>query len=73
MKNYIICSVPSQILYGKNGKNLVPKIWAKMVPASQTPGFLNQPFLQNKSMKQHNSLQVDTNSHKLKADQKFFS
>ena len=43
-----------------------------MVSANQIPGFLNQPFLQNKSMKQPNSLHVDTNSQKLKVDQSCF-
>ena len=42
-----------------------------MVSANQIPGFLNQQFLQNKSLKQPNSLHVDTNSQKLKVDQKF--
>ena len=39
-----------------------------MVSGNQVPGFLNQPFLQNKLMKQLNSLHVDTNSQKLKVD-----
>ena len=43
-----------------------------MVSANQIPGFLNQLFLQNKSMKQPNSLHVDTNSQKLKVDPKRF-
>ena len=43
-----------------------------MVSANQIPGFLNQPFLQYKSMKQRNSLHVDANSQKLKVDQTFF-
>ena len=43
-----------------------------MVSANQISGFLNQPFFQNKSMKQPNSLHVDTNSQKLKVDQKCF-
>ena len=43
-----------------------------MVSANQIPGFLNQPFLQNKSVKQPNSLHVDTNLQKLKVYQKFF-
>ena len=43
-----------------------------MVSANQIPGFLNQPFLQNKLMKQPNSLHVDTNSQKLKVDWKMF-
>ena len=43
-----------------------------MVSANQIPGFLNKPHLQNKSMKQPNSLYVDTNSQKLKVDRNFF-
>ena len=43
-----------------------------MVSANQIPAFLNQPFLKNKSMKQHISLHVATNSQKLKVDRKFF-
>ena len=43
-----------------------------MVSANQIPGFLNQLFHQNKSMKQSNSLHVDTNSQKLKVDPKCF-
>ena len=38
-----------------------------MVSGNQVPGFL-----QNKLMKQLNSLHVDTNSQKLKVDQNFF-
>ena len=43
-----------------------------MVSANQIPGFLSQPFVQSKSMKQRNSLHVDTNSQKLKVDRKLF-
>ena len=32
------------------GKNLFSEIWAKMLSVSQTARFLNQIFLQNKSM-----------------------
>ena len=39
-----------------------------MVSANQIPGFLNQPFLQKKSMKRPNSLDVDTNLPKFKVD-----
>ena len=39
-----------------------------MVSVNQIPGFLNQPFIQHKSMKEHNSLHVDINSQKLKFD-----
>ena len=38
-----------------------------MVSANQIPGFLNQTFLQNKSMKQAKSQK----SQKLKVDRKF--
>ena len=41
-----------------------------MFSANQNAGFFNQPYLQNKSMKQPDFLHVDTNSHKLKVDQK---
>ena len=37
-----------------------------MLSANQIAGFLNQPFLQNKLMKQPNTLHVDTNLQKLK-------
>ena len=40
-----------------------------MISANQIAGFFNQLFLQNKSMKQHHFLHVDTNSRKLKVDQ----
>ena len=43
-----------------------------MLSANQIAGFLNRPFLQNKRMKQPNILHFDTNSQKLKVDQKFF-
>ena len=33
------------------GKKIVPDIWAKMLSASQIAGFLNQLYLQRKSMK----------------------
>ena len=54
------------------GKILVPDIWAKMFSANQIAGFFNQPYLQNKSMKQPDFLHVDTNSYKLKIDWKIF-
>ena len=41
-----------------------------MFSANQIAGFFNQPYLQNKSMKQPDVLHVDTNSHKLKVDKK---
>ena len=37
-----------------------------MVLDNQIPGFLNQPFLQNKLIKQCNTLLVGTNSQKSK-------
>ena len=37
-----------------------------MLSAIQIAGFLNQPFLQNKSTKQSHFLHVDTNSQKSK-------
>ena len=42
-----------------------------MLSADQIATFLNQPFLENKLMKQPHFLHVDTNSQKLKVDQKF--
>ena len=42
-----------------------------MLSANQIAGFLNQPFLQNKWMKQPNTFHVDTSSQKLKVDRKF--
>ena len=43
-----------------------------MLSANQIARFLNQPFLQDKSIKQPNFLHVDTNSQKLKVDQNLF-
>ena len=51
-------------------KIFVPDIWAKMFSASQIAGFFNLPYIQNKSLKWPDFLHVDTNSHKLKLDQK---
>ena len=65
---YLLCSCTNPIY----GKIFVPEIWAKMFLANQIAGFFNQPYLQNKSMKQSDFLHVDTNSHKLKVDQKSF-
>ena len=42
-----------------------------VILASQVAGFLNQPFLQSKLMKQPNFLHVDTNSQKLKVERSF--
>ena len=41
-----------------------------MLSANQIAGFLNEPFLQNKSMKQPHFLHIDTNSQQSKADWK---
>ena len=43
-----------------------------MLPTNQIARFLNQLFLQNKSMKQPHFLHVDTKSQKLKANRNFF-
>ena len=43
-----------------------------MFSANQIAGFFNQPYLQSKSMKQPDFLHVDTNSHKVKVDQKIW-
>ena len=43
-----------------------------MFSASKIAGSFNQPYLQNKSMKQLDFWHVDTNSLKLKVDQKLF-
>ena len=45
-------------------------MWAKIFSANQITAFFNQPYLQNKSMKQPDFLHVDTNSHKSTVDQK---
>ena len=42
-------------------KIFVPEIWVKMFSASQIAGFLNLPYLENKSVKQPEFLLVDTN------------
>ena len=63
---YLLCSCTNPIF----GVIFVPVIWAKIFSANQIPVFFNQPHLQNKSMKQLDFLHVDTNSHKLKVDQK---
>ena len=61
-----MCSWASAIL----GKIFAPEIWPKIFSANQIAGFSNQPYLQNKSTKYADFLHVDTNSHKLKVDQK---
>ena len=33
------------------GKNLVPEIWVKMLPANHIAAYLNERNLRNKSMK----------------------
>ena len=46
------------------GKNLVPVLLAKMLSANQIVVFLNEQNVQNKSMKQTDFVQADTNSKK---------
>ena len=41
-----------------------------MFSTNQIAGFFNQPYFQNKSMKWPDFVHADTNSHKLKVDQK---
>ena len=41
-----------------------------MFSANQIAGFFNQPYLQNKSVKQPHFLHVSANLYKLKVDQK---
>ena len=53
-------------------KIFVLEIWARMFSANQIAGFFNQPYLQNKSMNKPDFLHIDTNSHKLRVDQKIF-
>ena len=65
---YLLCSCTNPIFE----KIFVPEIWTKMLSANQIAGFFNQPCLQNKSMKQPDFLYVDTNSHKLKVNQKIW-
>ena len=69
MEIYIISCVPAQI---PDWKIFVPEIWAKMLSVNQIAGFFNQPYFQKKLMKQPGFLHVDTNSHKLKVDQKIW-
>ena len=45
---YFLCSCTNPIFE----KTFVPEIWTKMFSANQIAGFFNQPYLQNKSMKQ---------------------
>ena len=68
MKIYIICSVPAQIYIWE--KSCFCDIDQNGLSQSDSRIF-NQPFIQNKSMKQRNSLHVATNSQKLKVDRKF--
>ena len=64
----MLCSCTNPIF----GKTLVPEIWAKRFSANQIARFFNQPYLKSKLMKWPDFLHVDTNSHQLKVDQKFF-
>ena len=43
---YLLCSCTNPVF----GKIFVPGVWAKMFSANQIARFLNQPFLQNKSL-----------------------
>ena len=70
MKIYIICSVPGKIPF--LGKFLFLRYRPKCSQPIRLQDFFNQPLLQNKSVKQPDFLHVDTNSHKLKVDQKVF-
>ena len=54
------------------GKMFIPEICAKIFSANQIAKFFNQPYLQNKSMELPDFLHGDTNSLKLKVDQKMF-
>ena len=67
--HYLLSSCTNNPIFRKI---FVPEILAKIFPANQIAGFFNQSYLQNKSMKQPDFLHVDTNSHKLKLDQKSF-
>ena len=51
-------------------ENFAPEIQAKIFSANQITGFFNELYLQNKSVKQPDFLQVDTHSQNLKVDQK---
>ena len=57
----MLCSCTKPIF----GNIFVPEIWAKMFSANEIAGFFNQPYLQNKLMKQPDLLLPDTNLHKL--------
>ena len=59
---YLLCSCTNSIF----GKNLVPEMWVKMLPANLIAGLLNQFYLQDKPMKQPDFLHFDTNSQKQK-------
>ena len=70
MKMYsIYCVSVQNLLFSKN---VVPEILIKILSTIQIAGFLNQAFLQSKSMKQPHFLYIDTNSQKLKVDSKVF-
>ena len=49
---YWLCSCTGCIYV----KIFVPEIWVRMFSANQIPGFFNQPYPQNKSVKQSDSL-----------------
>ena len=70
-KNWVFlrCSCTNSIF----DKIFVPEIWAKMFSVNQIAGFFNQPYLQNKSIKQSDFFHGDTNSHKLNLIKRFLS
>ena len=55
----------------KCGNLIFGKKFFLVISANQVAEFLNQPFIQNKLMKQPNFLHVDTNSQKLKVERSF--
>ena len=59
---YLLCSSTNRILE----KTFVPEIRAKMFSANLIAGFFNQPYLQNKLIKQPDVVHFGTNSYKLK-------
>ena len=47
-------------------KNFVPDIWAKIFSSNQIPGLFNEPYHEDKLIKEPDSLHVDAISGKLK-------
>ena len=64
--HYLLCSCTNPIFE----KNYVSEILAEMFSANQIAGFFYQSYVQNKSINQSYFLYINTNSHKLKVDQK---